>query len=709
MSLLAELKRRNVFRVVGAYVVLSWLLLQVGDVIFDFLDVDDSAGRILIALLAIGFIPVVLFSWIYELTPEGVKKESEVDRSQSITGETGRKLDYATIAMIAIGIGFVLSDRFVFERPADQPLESSVELTEEGAEAQQSVETPAGGSEGDRATSWSVPGGRTAEREASEGAEASVAVLPFNDRSSEPDPNRFVEGIHDDLLTQLAKIGSLKVISRTSVMEYQGTTKNLRQIGEELGVETIMEGAVQRVGERVRINAQLIDASSDEHLWAETFDREMTAANVFDIQTEIAKAIANALQATLSPQETEQLERRSTDNLDALAAYQRARRLYDRYAFTLNQDTVETELAQALALDPDYVSAWALLARSSLARWWGGSEDPADLQAAWDAIEKGRAIDPTAPELSIAEGYYHYWGFLDYDRARSVLEPVLAVMPNNVDLHEVLAFVNRRDGEFEKALEHFRKAWELDPRSITVGFSLGETYWLLRDFRRAQELLDQIAEFAPTSPRTYQLRARLLVSRDGDPARAAQQYRVGAEDIPDFRVGYYFNLVFAKDYDAALENSDLGEAAFSDQWTLPPTMLRGLAHSFAGNPELAQPELTAALQLIDDMLNDAPGHFGHLKSRCRILGALGRKDATDQACAAALASIRDDAYDAPFAALEVAGGLAMAGLIDQAMDLVEAGVKGQAGPSRFDYALDPALRNLHDLPRWKELIEEPGS
>jgi TolB-like protein len=360
MSLFAELKRRNVFRVVAMYAVLSWLLLQIAEVVFSFMGVADSAGRILIAYLAIGFIPVVLFSWVYEITPEGVKLESEVDRTQSITSHTAKKLDLAVIVMLLVALGIFLVERF----------SDSSDPAEQAKEEQAPAASPA------------------ASQSTSELAR-SVAVLPFTDRSSEPDPNRFVDGIHDDLLTQLAKIAAIKVISRTSVMEYRDTTKNLRQIGEELGVATIMEGAVQRIGNRMRINAQLIDASSDEHLWAESYDRELTAANVFDIQTEIARAIAAALEATLSPSEEKQLERRGTDNLEALAAYQRARRLYDRFAFSQNQSAVEAELEHVLALDPNFVSAWAYLARSRLARWWAGSEDPADLEGAWEAIEKG--------------------------------------------------------------------------------------------------------------------------------------------------------------------------------------------------------------------------------------------------------------------------------------------------------------------------------
>jgi TolB-like protein len=246
MSILRELKRRNVFRVGLAYAVAAWVLLQIFDVIGDILELPEWGGKLILAMLIIGFFMALFFAWAFELTPEGIKREAEVDRSQSITPQTGKKLNAAILVLMAVAIAYLLFDKFYLApRLADGRVEDT-------ATAEPAVPTP-----------------DLVSRQ-------SIAVLPFDNRSRLEEDEFFVAGIHDDLLTNLARIGSLKVISRTSVNQYKGTDKTIPQIAGELGVATIMEGAVQRSGATVRINVQLIDAQTDEHLWAEIFDRELT-------------------------------------------------------------------------------------------------------------------------------------------------------------------------------------------------------------------------------------------------------------------------------------------------------------------------------------------------------------------------------------------------------------------------------------------------
>ena len=342
-------------------------------------------------------------------------------------------------------------------------------------------------------------------------------MLPFTTRSKVEDDQFFSDGMHDDLLTQLAKIGELKVISRTSVMEYRDTTKNLREIATELGVTNILEGAIQRSGDQVRINVQLIDAQTDEHLWAEIYDRELTAENLFAIQTEIAKAIAAALHATLSPEEQQRIEQTAlTQNLEALQAYRRGRLLVeDGDDESLKRAEQEAELA--LQLDPNFAAAWALLARVQMGMVWNGDRGDARLTAARQAIEKGRAISPDLPELDIAEGYYYYWGSRDYAGAIRVLEPVLLAYPNNAEVLKVLAFVYRRQGRFDETLQQLHRAFELEPRSIQTATALSETYQILRDFKRAQEFLDIAEAINPLSTRYQFTAGAVQYAIDGDP------------------------------------------------------------------------------------------------------------------------------------------------------------------------------------------------
>lgn len=274
-SIWGELKQRNVVRVAVAYAIVSWLILQLTDVLVPLLSLPEWVGGFVFLLLVIGFLLALLLSWAYELTPEGIKREGAVDRSESSTPVAGRKLDFFIIAALSLALVFVVIDQYVLEEspPTAEVFENL----------------------------------------------RSIAVLPFDNRSAEQENAAFfADGIHDELLTRLAKIADLKVISRTSVMEYRDTTKNMRQIGAELGVGSILEGGVQRAGDRVRINVQLIDAQTDKHLWADTYERELNTTNIFSIQSEISIAIAKALRATLTPDEQERLVAVPTGSMQAL-------------------------------------------------------------------------------------------------------------------------------------------------------------------------------------------------------------------------------------------------------------------------------------------------------------------------------------------------------------------------------------------------------
>ncbi len=257
-SFLTELKRRNVLRVAAAYAVVAWIIIEAGSVLLPTFGASESAFKIYVIVVLVGFLASLVFAWVFELTPEGVKLEKNVDRSASITPQTGRKLDFIIIALLAIALAISLTLNVTGMRDVDVAPLAAVDRS-------------------------------------------SIAVLPFTSRSTDPDNQLFADGIHDDLLTRLANIAALKVISRTSMMEYRDTTKNLRQIAEELGVGTVLEGAVQRIGDNVRINAQLIDATTDEHIWAKTYDRQLSAVNLFAIQSEISGEISRALKARRSP------------------------------------------------------------------------------------------------------------------------------------------------------------------------------------------------------------------------------------------------------------------------------------------------------------------------------------------------------------------------------------------------------------------------
>ena len=242
---------------------------------------------------------------------------------------------------------------------------------------------------------------------------------------------------------QLSKIDAFSVISRTSVMEYRDTTKNLRQIAQELSVANVMEGAVQRAGDRVRINVQLIDAYSDEHLWAEIYDRELTANNLFDIQSEIAQAIAEALQATLTPSELASVADVPTDNVEAYDQYLFAKRLVQNETRNDHQTAIEL-FKDVLSLDPEFKLALIELARAYMTKYWQYGGDPVDRELAWETIGKAKSIDANFAELYMAEGFYWYWGHLDYERALYNIKKSIEMMPGNAEAYMWQAWIGRR-------------------------------------------------------------------------------------------------------------------------------------------------------------------------------------------------------------------------------------------------------------------------
>jgi len=685
MSFIQELKRRNVFRVAIAYAITTWLLLQVADVVLGNIEAPGWVFKTIMLVLALGFPVALLLAWAFELTPEGIKKEKDVDRAQSITPTTGRKLDYTIIALLALGLAyFIWESRFSGGAPDAEKGPDTISVSATGPDGKETA----------NAKMVSGPFSRK-----------SIAVLPFTTRSKVEDDQFFSDGMHDDLLTQLAKIGELKVISRTSVMEYRDTTKNLRQIATELGVSNILEGAIQRSGEQVRINVQLIDAQTDEHLWAEIYDRQLTAENLFTIQTEIAKAIAAALEATLSPEEQQRMDQAVlTNNMEALKAYQ--------HAHLLVNDLQEKNLLRALEeaqrateLDPSFAAAWAVVAQAQLALHWNVRNSDERLTAAKQAIERGRSIDPKLPALDIAEGYWYYWGFRDYANAIRVLEPVERAWPNNAEVHKVLGWVYRRQGRIEDGLEQLHKAFELEPRSDEIAASLSETYLLLRDYKRAQEYLDVTEIINPTGSRYYVQSGDVEWCINGDPAAAIRSW----EHVPE---SVHYDIWRAN---VALGNFNVDQdfEVFRGAWVegdlaILPEYMHGLSLRLSGDPDAAAPFLDQAIAVYRDSLKNQPDDFHFLKPLCMAEGARGDVEATRQACQRALDNLPEDAIQLSAHRADIAGGLAMAGMKSEALDLVESVLSEPYGQTPVEIRLEPTLVSLHDEPRWKALMAEPG-
>jgi serine/threonine protein kinase/Tfp pilus assembly protein PilF len=335
----------------------------------------------------------------------------------------------------------------------------------------------------------------------------SVAVLPFENLSPDPDNAYFANGIQDEILTRLAKIADLKVISRTSTQHYQSKPRNLREIAKQLGVANILEGSVQKAADQVRVNVQLVNAQTDSHLWADTFDRKST--DIFAVETEVAKAVADQLQAKLNGQEKQAIAAKPTDNPEAYDAYLRGRAFAGGSPFEKsNVERTIQSFQEAVKLDPSFALAWARLS-SALSRsyWLGQDSSPAQLAAAKDAADRALALDPNLPETHLALGYYRYYAQRDYPRGLAEFQQAERGLPNSVDVIDAIALIQRRLGHWDEAIVAWHRIIELDPRHIDAYNTLALTYSALRRFPEALATVDRALALEPANAEALGLKA----------------------------------------------------------------------------------------------------------------------------------------------------------------------------------------------------------
>jgi len=509
-----ELKRRNVVRVAIAYAVVAWFLIEITATTFPILKLPDWSVTFVTALLLIGFPLALFFAWAYELTPEGLKKEKDVDRAQSITHITGRKLDFVIIGVMAIAIAYFLVDKFVWvgEEPA-----TTVAVSEE---------------------------------------RPSVAVLPFANRSANEEDVFFVDGIHDDLLSHISRIGSIKIISRTSVLQYRDTTKTIPQIGKELGVTTVLEGGVQRAGEQVRINVQLIDAQTDEHLWSEIYDRQLSAANIFTIQSEIATAITEALQAALSPEEQDRLKAVPTEDLAALEAYFLGKQSMAKRTGAALADAVDY-FKKAIELDPGFALAYVGQAVSYALQTDNGDLPPMEAFAfAEPLINKALELDGQSGEAYATRGLVLTIE-RDHDAAEAAFRHALDLSPNYVSAHHWYSVLLRLYGNYDAGLKQINDAIQLDPLSSVLQTNLGT---VLLELGRPEEAIAQFKrniEMDADFPPSYWSIGGIYWTHFGQLDQALAWFKQGLERNPgNASITAWIGLLYL----------DLGDEAEAEHW-----------------------------------------------------------------------------------------------------------------------------------------------
>jgi len=544
--------------------------------------------------------------------------------------------------------------------------------------------------------------------------QSSLAILPFvNQSAAEENAEFFADGIHDELLTQLSKIRSLKVISRTSVEEYRNTSKNMRQIGRELGVATLLEGRVQRAGDMVRINLQLIDAETDENLWAETYNSEITAENIFTIQSEMATAIAEALQATLSPQEVARLNEVPTRNTRAYDFYLSGNEFFRRSDQRTSLPLAVQMYEQAVEEDPEFGLA---LARLSIAHgqmyWFGFDQTESRLSMAEEAVQRALVLVPNLPVAHLAFGYYHYRGFRNYDRALQEFDIAEQESPGDSELFEARSYIYRRVGQWDESLESMALAIELDPRNTNLFFQQAGTYSIRRDYAAAGEHLERALEIAPDHVEAYALRAQTPLRRSGEIALL----KVAAEN-PPMEIGIkrqwlgWYAAIYERDFDTALEYLDDWDIdVFEGQWeSVPKSSFYGVTHGLAQQPELAEPHFQSARVQIEARLEVDPTDPRLYIALGEVLAGTGENEAALRAVDQAmnLLSTSTDTFDGPVYRLAtIIRVFVPAGDFDSAIEALDAYL---AAPGRWSIEgllPDPRLDPIRDDPRFQVLVDK---
>jgi TolB-like protein/Tfp pilus assembly protein PilF len=499
MSFFEELKRRNVVRVGVVYLIAAWLLAQVADLMLENFNSPDWVIQAILVLLIIGFPVALIFAWAFELTPEGIKKEKDVDRAQSITHATGRKLDRTIIIILAVGIAFLLFDRFSSPQSEDN-------VIPDRAQRASGTQSEVIGTEEDRASgNAGATQGASDERGVDLPPAKSIAVLPFVNMSSDPEQEYFSDGISEEILNSLARVRELKVAGRTSSFAFKGQNQDLRKIGETLGVQHILEGSVRKSGNTVRITAQLVQVDDGFHLWSDTYDRQLD--NVFAIQDEIATAILDQLKATLIGDELAEVAADRT-NSEAYDLYLLAKqRIHERKETPL-QSAVAL-LDEAITLDPGYAPAHAqrAIATMLLSEESYGTIPVEESQAqARLYIERALSLDPGLAEANAALGLYHLNRPGEDEQAVDTLEKALSINPNLVNASNWLASSLFNLGRVREALIVRERMLELDPFYRPGIHGAVNLYNNTGRSEESWALIDRISPFFPDDPMVSRLR-----------------------------------------------------------------------------------------------------------------------------------------------------------------------------------------------------------
>jgi TolB-like protein/Tfp pilus assembly protein PilF len=667
----AELKRRNVYKVAIAYGVVAWLLLQAASILFPTFEAPPWTMKVFVAMTALGFPIALIIAWAFELTPEGIKRTDEIKPGRR---SPNRAWMYVVVIAGAISIGLFFLGRFTA-------------APEQSASADLPVK--------------------------------SIAVLPFENFSEDKAFAFFADGVQDEILTNLAKIADLKVISRTSVMQYKGgLTRNLPEIAQALKVTHVLEGSVKRSANRVRVSAQLIDARNDTHLWAEKYDREL--ADVFAIQSEIAQKIADQLQAKLSPTEKNAINERPTSDLAAYDLYLQAKELlYDSYVNPSrrreNAFKAVQFLDQAIARDPAFLLAHCQLAFvHDFIYLFNFDHTETRLALAETSVRAAVRLEPDSGETHLAQAIHFYWGYHDYDGARKELAKAQAALPNNARILNFLGLIDRRQGRWDEAIRNLERAVDLDPRNASTLIDLGETYFNLRRYEEAIAMANRLLALEPHSAvaRTYPaqngfharadmatLRAVIKTIEVEDPSSAAEVANVSFKLALRERDPVAAARALAK---ISSEGNVVPETSFP----VPRAWYEGLLAKLRQDAPGAHAAFTAARVEAEKTVRAQPGSVAPLSVLALIDAELGDKEKAIQEGRTACDMLppTKDAVVGVMLITNLARIYALTGEKDLALEQLDVVSKIPWGPSYGQLRLDPEWDSLRGDSRFEKIV-----
>ena len=671
------------------------------DVVGGILALPEWVPKFMLLLLVVGLVPALIFAWAFEMTPEGVKREKDVDHSQSIASQTGKKLNNAILVLMAMAIAYLLFDKFSgpAQPGSDHFSQQTSGQTTDASE--KSALTP-------------VEAIAQASKEAKPvDKRQSIAVLPFANRSNVEDDLFFTDGIHDDLLTQLAKIDGLKVISRTSVMEYRGTTKKIPQIAAELGVATILEGGIQRAGNRVRINAQLIDVAHDEHLWAETYDREMTIENLFDIQSDITRAIVAAVKLELTDEQAQTLADAPTANLEAYEAYLRARASINRADYVADKFFGALPWAEkAVELDPGFSEGWAILTEVHGQLYWIGA-DPSEARKAKaaEALAKTLQTGPGTAAAHAAQALWNYRFERDFAAALDQYEKALALRPGDTAWMVYKALSQRRLDDWNGAIVTFEQILAIDPVNVWAMAQMANTYAVMQEWEKLGRRLDDWILRFPDSDdlRRERIWAYLNLGQMDQALNMIQSALDGEEPVVSEVIAV---LLWNRDFARLVEL--LENRQVEGPGNVGAVMrARSLAFAYArlGQAEASRSYYRQTLELNADRKSSSTrAEALRLSALAETYAEMGELEQAKAAIGQAVAysPMEQDFLDGSIVEQSLIYVTAISGDRDEALRLIKAKLDGPGGFSRGELRFDPRWDFFRDDERFNALIESGG-